>query len=174
MLSHSVIVKVPISPRLTWYQEAKEARQDRCTWPLPKSKDFDLNYTTPPASTINYQTTVSVEWLWLYLRYIAPSWVKTCNFLWEALLTYFSYKKIVPVESFQPALHKASCRESLRWFADTPHSEQGALPASATAAHALTPAAGRAPAHLLPGAPAPLQLPVKFLLFTFPFFISYT
>lgn len=43
-------------------------------------------------------------------------------------------------------------------FADTAHPEQGALPASATTAHVLTPADARAPAHLLPGAPASLQL----------------
>lgn len=84
---------VPISPPLTGYQEAKEAKQDRCTWPLPKSKNFDLNYTTPPDSAINHQNTVSVRWLCLYLRYTTPSWVKNCNFLWEALLTYFSCEK---------------------------------------------------------------------------------
>lgn len=59
-------------------------------------------------------------------------------------------------------------------FADTPRWEQGALPAGAIAAHALTPAAGRAPAHPLPGVPAPLQLPVKFLPFSPALFSSLT
>uniref|UniRef100_A0A8C5JH52 Uncharacterized protein n=1 Tax=Junco hyemalis TaxID=40217 RepID=A0A8C5JH52_JUNHY len=39
--------------------DAKEATKYRCTWPLPKSKNFDLNHTTPPASAINHQNSFS-------------------------------------------------------------------------------------------------------------------
>lgn len=69
------------------------------------------------------------------------------------------------MESFQPALHKALCRESLGWFADTPHSEQGALPASA-----LTPAAGRVPCSPPPRCPSPSSAPCQSPPFHLSFF----
>lgn len=61
MLSHSVTVKVPISPSLMWYQEAKEARQETDARGHFQSPTI-LTLITPHPQPVPWITSTLLQW----------------------------------------------------------------------------------------------------------------